>query len=453
MHLHLGIEGSIPVALYFSGIVAFLLSVFGRPAIGLYLLVFTLPMQTGRYKLHGLPLGDQFLDVLLLGVVLGLLFSGQAVVERTPLTAFLIGLAAFYYLSLWQGAFYLDGPLPVSLGDPRFSNWKNYAEMFYVCLVVATVVKNPRQARVLLLLMCVSVLLVNRSFYLTMSERDLSHFSYDNRYAGALGYAGVNGLAAFEAMFAAFLLGVCAYEKRLLVKIGLWAVVLTNLYCLLYSFSRGGYLGFLAALVVLGFLKDRKMLILVVALFLVWQTILPVAVQQRITMTTEDAAPGGQFESSAQERIDLWNDAMVAIKQNPVVGRGFDTYEFLGRLGRFRDTHNYYLKMLFETGLVGLGLLIWLLARMWRLGYSLFRDAENAFWASLGLGFLGLMASATVCNFFGDRWTYQQVDGYLWVVLGCVLRGLIVVRQKLDEAEVEKPAVVSETAAPMPTTA
>ncbi|HEY6249045.1 MAG TPA: hypothetical protein VI685_03740, partial [Candidatus Angelobacter sp.] len=34
-----------------------------------------------------------------------------------------------------------------------------------------------------------------------------------------------------------------------------------------------------------------------------------------------------------------------------------------------------------------------------------------------------LLASTVVLNLFGDRWSYQQVDGYLWVILGCVMSG------------------------------
>jgi hypothetical protein len=41
----------------------------------------------------------------------------------------------------------------------------------------------------------------------------------------------------------------------------------------------------------------------------------------------------------------------------------------------------------------------------------------------IGLGFFGMMVCALVANFFGDRWTYMQVDGFIWVVLGCVIRG------------------------------
>ena len=140
-------------------------------------------------------------------------------------------------------------------------------------------------------------------------------------------------------------------------------------------------------------------------------------------MTTEDAAEGKTFDPSAQARVDLWEDAMTLFKQNPVTGTGFQTYRSLGRLG-YGDTHNYYVKVLAETGVVGFVLFLILLWKLFRSGLHLFFITDDPFWRGLSLGFIALLASTVVLNLFGDRWSYQQVDGYVWVLLGCVLTGL-----------------------------
>jgi len=87
-------------------------------------------------------------------------------------------------------------------------------------------------------------------------------------------------------------------------------------------------------------------------------------------------------------------------------------------------------KVLVETGVVGLVLFLWLLAKMYRLGYRVFRAAKEPFWAAIGLGFLTMLVSGIFLNFFGDRWTYQQVTGFFWILLGCVIRGWILVREE-----------------------
>lgn len=424
--IHFGLEGAAPLLLYIGMWVTFVASMLWRPSLGIYLMVLTLPLQTGRAKLLEFPLGAQFIDILLLGTILGLLIKGESFIPKTNFNRFLLVFAIFCYLSLWSGSYFINAPLPLWIGDERFSAWKNYVEMFLFALVVAATIKEKNEVRLLLVLMGISVLLVNRSYFSTLSGRDFSHFSYQVRDAGPLGYAGVNGLAAFEAMFASFLLGIYAFTRRIYAKAGILLIVATCCYCILFSFSRGGYLGFLVGLATVGLFKTRWLLVLTAVIVIGWQTLLPVSVQERISMTTEDAAEGQQFDSSAQERIVLWEDAMDLFKRNPVTGTGFQTYGYLGRVGGFRDTHNYYVKVLAETGIVGLAFFLVLLFKLFRAGSSLFFGTDDPFWRSIGLGFIALLVSLTVMNLFGDRWTYQQADGYLWILLGCVLRGLMV---------------------------
>lgn len=431
--IHLGLENYAPLVLYIGMLATFLASMFWRPSLGIYLLAISLPLQTGRYKLQEFPLGAQFIDILLLGTILGLMIQRKAILPQSNLNRFLLLFAVFCYLSLWSGSFFIHVPLPLWISDERFSFWKNYVEMFLFALVTASAIKEKKQVQLLLILMALSVLLVNRSYYSTLSDRDLSHFSYDVRDAGPLGYAGVNGLAAFEVMASAFLLGVFAFTRKITGKVALVLMLGTCVYCLLYSFSRGGYLGLIVALVALGLFKSRWMLVVAAILVLSWQALLPASVQERILMTTEDAEEGQQFDSSSQKRIELWEDAMSLFKQNPITGTGFQTYRYMGRDDSLRDTHNYYVKVLAETGVVGLVLYLLLLWKLFRAGTGLFFGTDDPFWRAISLGFLGVLISVIAMDFFGDRWTYQQVDGYLWLLLACVIRGTIAVHEQQEK--------------------
>ena len=448
-HIHFGLEGIVGTVLYIVMWLTFLLSLAWKPQVGIYVLAFMLPLQTVRYRLHGMFLGAQFVDLLLLGVVLGLLIRGESVIPKTPITKFLLILACFYYFSLWEGAFFIDVPLPLWITDPRFSDWKNYVEMFFLALVVASAIKEEKHVRVLLAIMALSVLALNRNYISLLSGRDLSHFSYELRDEGLLGYAGANGLGAFEAMVFSFLLSVYGYARRVWLKVAIGILAATSVYCLMYSFSRGGYVAALAGLIVVGILKTRKFLILAVVIVLAWQTLLPASVQQRIEMTTDGT---GQLEDhSAAERLVLWKDAMDLFLRNPVTGTGFETYEYMDRVGPYRDTHNYFVKVLAETGIIGTALFLILLWRSMRLGLNLFKSTQNSLWSALALGFVALMCSALVANFFGDRWTYQQLDGYLWILLGCVLTGTRIVGEVREPSadETMGPAIIESGLEPV----
>jgi putative inorganic carbon (hco3(-)) transporter len=448
--IHFGLEHILPLILYAAMYIVFALSVLWRPSLGIYLFAFTLPLETGRVQLQQYPLGAQFLDVVLLGVVVGLVLRGESLIPRVKLNGALLVFAVFCYISLWQGSFFINAPLPFWLNDPRVSDFKNYVEMFAFALIVAATLKEKAQIRLLLIVMALSVLVVNRAFYSIMSGRDLSHFSYQVRDAGPMGYAGVNGLAAFEAMVLSFLLGFYGSLKKWLPRILVAGLMVTCVYCLLYTFSRGGYVGLLAGMVVTGLFKSRWLIPVAFVMVLAWQSFLPVSVQERINMTTEDAAMGQQLDSSAEDRLVLWHDGLELFKRNPVSGTGFDTYSSMGRVGGYRDTHNYYIKILAEMGVIGLLLYLAVLWKMAATGVGLFRATSDPFWRGIALGFIAMLGSIIVANLFGDRWTYQQLDGYIWVILGCVIRGQLTIEhhaRKTAEAEASAAPDLPELAA------
>jgi len=47
--------------------------------------------------------------------------------------------------SLWEGAYFIDAPLPLWIADPRFSDWKNYVELF-ICsqMVVSSSIREEK---------------------------------------------------------------------------------------------------------------------------------------------------------------------------------------------------------------------------------------------------------------------------------------------------------------------
>ena len=151
--------------------------------------------------------------------------------------------------------------------------------------------------------------------------------------------------------------------------------------------------------------------------------------------------------SDLQDRVTLWNDAVDLFHQNPVLGAGFDTYQWQHRVSIYTDTHNYFLKVLVETGIVGLMLFLFVLAKATRLSIKLYRSAKDPFLQSIGLGFALVMACVFVVNFFGDRWLYVEVNGFLWVLLACVVRGQMIENeraQEVTEAATELPAAGSQ---------
>lgn len=417
MTLHFGLEGFIGPALYIGAIVAFIVSFF-RPALALYILIPLLPFQNVRYRLHQYPLGHAFIDLMLFASIVGSLRRGQLQFPKAYVRFPLTVLAALTYINLWKGSASLSLPWPLSFNDARFDNWKNNVIVpIVVFIAVYSAVRTHRQMKILLLAMCLTTAVFNRNVYNTIGQADHSTFSYDSR--AETGGIGSNGLAAFEVQFGFLLLGLSAFEERRSVKLLYWGLAIFCFYCVMLSFSRGAYLAFLAGWLALGVLKTRKLLITFAVFLVTWQSLVPGAVKERIFMTyTSD----GQLESSAAERVTIWQDAEDVIKVDPIFGIGYDTYEFMHRVGPYTDTHNLYMKVLVEGGVMGMGAFLLLFWRVTRLGAAAFRQAAEPFHAGLGLGILMWMVCAFLVNIFGDRWNYIQIVGFLWTAAAMALR-------------------------------
>jgi putative inorganic carbon (HCO3(-)) transporter len=409
----MGLTQFVPLVVYAAILLACVMSVFWKPQIGIYIIIPLLPFQVLRERLEEFPLGSHVVYLLLLSVIVGLFLRSELSVPRTPLNKALLVSVVFLYLSMWRGAFYLSTPFPIFPTDPRFAVWKDYMAMPLLFVATLGAIRTRSQIKLVFLIVCLSVLMVDRSALLNVLSHNFAHFDEGKRDGGPLGYAGSNGLAAFEAQCSCFLLGFVAYEKRRLRKLALYGLIAVTVYCLLYSFSRGGYLAFLSGLLIIGLLKKRRMIIVVLVVLLSWQSLVPLAVQERITMTYNK---DDRLEESADQRVQLWTDAVQLITSYPVMGTGFVTYMYMGRVGQLRDTHNLYVKVLVETGIIGMFLFMWLLARLFTIGFRLFRTSKDPFNSGMALGLLSLFASLVVANLFGDRWTYIEINGVVWVL-------------------------------------
>ena len=106
-----------------------------------------------------------------------------------------------------------------------------------------------------------------------------------------------------------------------------------------------------------------------------------------------------------------------------------------------KDTHNWYVKVLVETGIVGLMFVLFMLQQMLAVSYRLFRRADDPLYRGLGLGLFLAIFACFVANMFGDRWTYLEITGPLWVLVGAA-----VCATQLPEFESATEATTVETA-------
>jgi O-antigen ligase len=219
------------------------------------------------------------------------------------------------------------------------------------------------------------------------------------------------------------------------------------------SYSRGGWIGALLALLGLAVLAGRRtaamasgaiVIFLLVGLLGVFSILPPVVVDRLQGITNNlrifDAGkePVNDANFAVVERMAHWQAAWRMWNAYPALGIGPGNYNeaypdfFAGRWSISQGhAHNYYLHILAETGPVGLGLYLVLYISLFIQALRLWRAAKGHVAGALGLGGCGIMLAVAGHNVFENLHVLNlgiQLSG-VW--------GLLIVAERLLKSPAE----------------
>lgn len=213
---------------------------------------------------------------------------------------------------------------------------------------------------------------------------------------------------------------------------------------LLVSWSRGAWIGFAAAVVVMIWLTPPKLWQGTLAMVAVggilvglWSAgLLPTSVSDRITSFTEDfsgfkdmrGAVINDENFAVVERLAHWQAAVRMAEERPIFGVGFGNYE--AAYEKFAlvnwplalgHAHNYYLNLLAETGLVGLIAYLVMGLIIIRLTFRAIQQASTPIERGMAVGLMGIWTHLSIHSLFDKLYVNN-----LFLVTG-VLLGLLAV--------------------------
>jgi O-antigen ligase len=205
------------------------------------------------------------------------------------------------------------------------------------------------------------------------------------------------------------------------------------------SWSRGAWLGFSAAMVVVSLMWSRRTafvsssVILRVALvgLLGGSRLVPASVTQRLTsfvpfigVRDVRAVEITDENYASVERLAHWESALDMWRDHPWVGVGFGNYQTV--YGAYAlpkwpmalgHAHNYYLNVAAETGLLGIAAYLILIgSASWQMWRNI-RRTKDALAKALVLGALGLLVHSSVHNLVDNLWVHNMYIQFA-IVLG-----------------------------------
>lgn len=417
---------SIPI-LYLSSWIVSLYSIFKDEKIGLFLIILFVSLPNVHHKMYKFPMGKDFIDILFFSVFFGLIIRHR--LKINTLSGKLIIVYIFYsYLSLWICSFNYSLPYPLSTSNNILFDWKNYAQMIFFYFLGYSAIKTYKDQEKSIFLIIIVMLLIAVRAFRAYSQGE--YYSEQSRYEGPFWAVnlGANHFAAFIVDYWAFLLGLFLYDTNKNRKLLLLITVLFLLHPLFFAYSRGAYAAAAAVLIFYGILKNRYLLIGVLIVVFFWKAILPHTVVQRIESTEKEE---GQLDLSSQRRLILWNHAISLWKKEPILGNGFGSFSLssVSALGKhYTDPHNIYVKFLAEQGIVGIIFLAGILFSAFKSGFILQKFSVNTFHKGMGLGLMGCTISLIITNAFGDRWSFQELCGFFWIIWGIVDRAIFQIK-------------------------
>jgi O-antigen ligase len=153
--------------------------------------------------------------------------------------------------------------------------------------------------------------------------------------------------------------------------------------------------------------------------------------QENVVQTAEET---GSFE-----RLSLWQLNLELIENHPLFGTGpagYALYYVTYHPEDARSTHNNYLDIIAQTGILGVLCWVWLTIAGIREGWAVLRHAPPGSLRTLGLAAAGGLVGALGAMALGDwviPFAYNQgIEGYRYTVFSWVFLGILMhVRQQI----------------------
>ncbi|HHP7234614.1 MAG TPA: O-antigen ligase family protein [Desulfobacterales bacterium] len=189
----------------------------------------------------------------------------------------------------------------------------------------------------------------------------------------------------------------------------------------LFAQSRSSYLAVVPMLVVLGYLMQKRVIIIGIMIvgLLVSPLFLPQSVKDRVLFTFTQQRQEGQIQvgemrldTSTSARINSWKEALADWTQHPIVGYGVTGYHFVDA---------QFPRVLVETGILGLLAFLGLLYVLAKTAIQSLHALKTPLFRGLTVGFIAGYAGLLVHAIGANTFIIVRIMEPFWFFAGIVV--------------------------------
>lgn len=383
----------------------------------LLILIALMPLRNLQLQyIPNLGGGLNFVNIMFLFALIHTVFYGKPLESKPRINKFLVWYIVSSIIALMFGYSFL--------GDGASGLWKTLKDSLipvFLVFVIQRSAVNEKEWRKILIATLIPLPYMFKVVWTQYRSVSSWHYSDDLRISGTFMDLGANEMGAYSVMLALVSLGclISLWNQKKWRYIFILFFMCSAL-SLLYSYSRGGYISFLLGgmIIILKFEHKKKIILPLILAITIGMFNLPKSVEERFSTINSSEE---ERDESAQSRFVFWAIALEKYLERPVFGFGYYTVQDKRINPHEMDTHNYYVKVIVERGLVGIITFIILLRLFWRLPKENIKSFNSGtFEYGLMLGLTGALAALMLGNMFGDRFSHYPISTSLWTYIALI---------------------------------
>jgi len=396
-----------------------------KTEIGIFATAFLLPLMPTM-----LILG--LVSVTVLSFVIKVFVTGKILLHFAAIDLFVLLFALIIALST-AFSFNIASSLPV-------------AAVYLIFIAFYFVVKNTINTRqkffAALSIIAVSGLLVaafgvwqrlTGNFVMTDAWLDAQFFGYGaGRIYSTLENPNVLGKYLIFIFIIAF--GMIYYFKEYLHKFAAAGILAVAALCLIFTQSRGAWLGVIIAMAVFALLRDRRLVLVGIIALIIAPFFIPPEVMTRFLSI------GDLADTSTSFRVSIWLGSLDMIRAFwPIgIGLGAENFTMIYNLYAFSaahalHSHNLFLQLVIDFGIGGLAVFFCMMACFFKSTFITTTAGPDrvmhAAAAALSAAMLGFLIQGLADNV----WFNYRVLGFFWLIIALGISARRLILQNIED--------------------